>query len=228
MWNSDLNSEALDVNSLQWQTWAKLNDPSIVFLNVSNHASPDEKVPFIQIESRKLVLNPSLLQYFLKDESTLQQISPWMSLLINQVETAILLTMYLDNENFSEIQKKWLPNMSWPLNIIKSIGLPSQIKRKICLQLNESTLDFDAILEDASKAFSALSELLGSDKWFFNNESPSFLDVSLFAHAEIINHLPLKNDQLKVVLGTHKNLTDLTTRVRTLAGYTSAGPIALR
>ncbi|EPY53355.1 metaxin 1 [Schizosaccharomyces cryophilus OY26] len=222
-WNGEPISESLDLESLQWQTWVKIHDPEIILLNVSNHASPDQNTPFLQVVSHKVVLKNALLLYLVNDEQLLQAITPWMSLLTGPVQIALNYSMYLDETNFQELRKNWFAKATWPLSLIRSIAQPLEKKKQLRILTEEKHLDADTIFEDAARAFSSLSEFLGNQIYFLNKETPSILDISVFSYAEIILHLPLRNDQLRLSLTSNKNLLELTNRVRALAGYNSYG-----
>ncbi|EPX71431.1 metaxin 1 [Schizosaccharomyces octosporus yFS286] len=224
-WNGDPTSESMHLESLQWQTWIKLYDPEIILLSVSDHASPDQNMPFLQVVSHKVVLKNSLLLHLVNDEQILQTIAPWMSLLTGPIHIALEYSMYLDETNFKELQNHWFTKATWPLNIVRSLSKPLEKRKQLRILTEEKNLDADTIFEDAARAFSSLSSLLGNLTYFFDKDSPSILDISLFSHAELILHLPLKNDQLRLSLTSNKNLLELANRVRTLAGYSSYGSV---
>ncbi|WBW71596.1 metaxin 2 (Sam35) [Schizosaccharomyces osmophilus] len=226
-WNGDPTSESMDLESLQWQTWVKLYDPEIILLNVSNHASPDQNTPFLEIVFHKVVLKNGLLLHLVNDEQMLQIIAPWMSLLTGPIHVALNYSMYLDEANFRELQNHWFTKATWPLSLIRTIAQPLEKKKQLRILTEEKNLDADTIFEDAARAFSSLSDLLSNGAYFFNGDAPSILDISLFSYAEMILHLPLKNDQLRLSLTSNKNLLDLANRVRALAGYSSYGSVLL-
>ena len=47
-------------------------------------------------------------------------------------------------------------------------------------------IDGDALLRESNKAFGALSELLGENQYFFDEEAPGLFDASVFAYTNIL------------------------------------------
>lgn len=47
-------------------------------------------------------------------------------------------------------------------------------------------IDVESLYIEGERAFSALSELLGEDKYFFASEKPGFFDASVFAYTNVL------------------------------------------
>lgn len=70
-------------------------------------------------------------------------------------------------------------------------------------------------MREAKNAFSALSELLGEDAWFFSQSQPSMLDASIFAYTHLIldEELPWGSNGLATQIAQHQNLVNHRNRV---------------
>lgn len=66
------------------------------------------------------------------------------------------------------------------------------------------------IFHDAEDAISSLSELLGSDQWFFGQSQPSILDASVFAFTHLIldGSLQWHRNKLAELVNQYQNLRD--------------------
>lgn len=69
------------------------------------------------------------------------------------------------------------------------LALTSQLRRAASTEISPSstaTIDMDDILHDALEAFSALSAILGDDKWFFGSACPGEMDAGVFAYTHLL------------------------------------------
>ena len=48
------------------------------------------------------------------------------------------------------------------------------------------TIDVEALYRESKKALDALSELLGDDRYFFDEEKPGIFDAAVFAYTNIL------------------------------------------
>lgn len=64
------------------------------------------------------------------------------------------------------------------------------------------------IMREARDALSALSELLGHDRWFFGQAQPSMLDASIFAYTHLVldEQLEWGENELARQVSQHQNL----------------------
>jgi metaxin len=69
-------------------------------------------------------------------------------------------------------------------------------------------IDVDDLEVEASRAFSALSTLLGDDEHFFGREAPGLFDASVFAYTYLLldDSLGWKQNPLAIHLEAHNNL----------------------
>lgn len=81
-----------------------------------------------------------------------------------------------------------------------------------------STLVEEDVVREAEEGFSALSELLGEDEWFFGNSSASLFDASVFAYTQLIldRRLQWRENALRSVLETMSNLVHHAERIERL------------
>lgn len=85
-----------------------------------------------------------------------------------------------------------------------------QLRKAARAELLKSSdfIDIDDIEVEASRAFAALSTLLGDDKHFFGRDTPGLFDASVFAYTYLLldESLGWKQNPLAIHLKAHDNL----------------------
>ena len=91
---------------------------------------------------------------------------------------------------------------------------------------SSAVIDVHALYRECDSAFSALSELLGSDDYFFDAEKPSLFDASVFAYTHLLLDEGMEWTEMRMVdiLGGYKNLVEH--RGRILTEYFPGGKIS--
>lgn len=68
--------------------------------------------------------------------------------------------------------------------------------------LKQSTvIDAESLYKECDRAFSALSELLGNDQYFFAAEEPGLFDASVFAYTNVLLDRRLAFKELRMIDG---------------------------
>ena len=78
-----------------------------------------------------------------------------------------------------------------------------------------NVVDVEALYRESEKAFSALSTLLGEEKYFFGEEKPSLFDASVFAYTNVLLCTDLQWQDRRLVEGLKPcvNLVDHRERI---------------
>lgn len=71
-----------------------------------------------------------------------------------------------------------------------------------------AVIDVETLYEECDNAFSALSELLGDDEYFFSEEQPGLFDASVFAYTHLLLDEEIEWQEKRMVqqLQEHANL----------------------
>ncbi|EEB06727.1 metaxin 1 [Schizosaccharomyces japonicus yFS275] len=216
-WNKDPESPAREIYSRLWQTYIRLTKQKITVVNASSQASPDSILPILQVNGERLVYKSGLFDHFLVHGYRNETITPWLDLLSESVEPAILYTMFLDQENTESVNKRWLYPTSWPLSYVLQSRKSLQIKQHLLDKMK--SMNGEYLYAEAAEAFSLMAEKLGTSTYFLDVEEPSFMDIAIYAYGSILLELPLQNRQLQQSLQRHPNLVSLIHSVSDVAGF---------
>jgi metaxin len=140
----------------------------------------------------------------------------YSSLLDHRVRSAWLFTLYLDDLNFEAVAKKLYiyPASS---NIFVRMTLAYQLQQAAREELLKYSvyIDEDDLYAEASKAFQALSTVLGADEHFFGSAQPGLFDASVFAytHQLLDNNLGWQNKRMTDALKRNANLVQHRQRI---------------
>ena len=98
-----------------------------------------------------------------------------------------LYTLYLIPANFDAVAKPLYihPTSS---NILVHLSLSHSLHGAAEAELlkNSAVIDVAALYRECDSAFSALSELLEDDRYFFSAEAPGLFDASVFAYTQLL------------------------------------------
>lgn len=111
----------------------------------------------------------------------------YASLVGHRIRRAWLFTLYLDNHN-SEVVAKQLYIYPTSSNPLIQATLYSQLKQAARDELLKTTslIREEELYVEAEYALGALSTLLGDNKYFFGNDTPSLFDASIFAYTHLL------------------------------------------
>ncbi|KAL8714949.1 MAG: hypothetical protein Q9225_006490 [Loekoesia sp. 1 TL-2023] len=187
---------------LKWQTYLKLMGVDFVTKPSNNHASPTGSLPFLipasydnSLETVPPIPSRKFQEWASKNGNTSRQepedmrYEAYMSLLDHRIRNAWLHTLYLTTANFDAVAKRLYitPETSSSLvhlsltKTLQSAALEEIIKNSI-----SPIVDVNALYRESDNAFSALSELLGDNDWFFGEDAPGLLDASVFAYTYLL------------------------------------------
>jgi len=214
---------------LRWQTYLKFNSLPFSTAPSSNHASPSGSLPFL------LPADHSPESYFKTQEAvTSSKLKKWItqqrrkeaaaandpedvryeayaSLLDNRIRRAWLYQLYLNPANATLLHDLYIAPCS--SNPFVQLAIAHQLRDAATTELTRS-LASDIIVEDelmreAEEAFSALSQLLGENDWFFELDRPSLFDANVFSYAHLLVNqggLQWGENRLGGLLKQHENL----------------------
>ena len=170
----------------------------------TNHASPTGSLPFlIPASSNPSPSNESVipipsnkLQEWAVEHGSrpLQEPSnirhdAYKSLVDNQLRKAWLYHLYLSPQNFASVAH---PLYITPLTTspVVRMNLSHSLRSAALSEILKQSVSYKADPEllciESDRAFSALSELLGADEWFFGGTNPSLFDASVFAYTHLL------------------------------------------
>lgn len=129
--------------------------------------------------------------------------------LICLTPTVQLYTLYLIPSNFAAVAKPLyiLPTSSNPLvHLSLSHSLPAAAEAELLKQ--STVIDVGALYRECDSAFSALSELLGDDQYFFSAQKPGLFDASVFAYTHLLldEGMEWKERRMVNILRGYENL----------------------
>ncbi|KAL8736108.1 MAG: hypothetical protein Q9181_002549 [Wetmoreana brouardii] len=190
---------------LKWQTYLKLIGVDFVTVLSSNHASPTGSLPFVipassateastldtvtPIPSNKLPEWASKIRHVTKQEPENMRYDAYMSLLDHRIRNGWLHTLYLIPANFNAVARSLYiepSTSSSPVRYALSNTLRAAALAEIHKSSTSPVVDIDALYRESDNAFSALSELLGDDDWFFGKNAPGLLDAAVFAYTHLL------------------------------------------
>ena len=183
----------------------------------NNHASPGGSLPFLipassvgSFEASPPVTSSKLLEWTSKNSKTPRQepknmrYEAYMSLLDHRIRNAWLHSLYLTPSNFGAVARPLYitPETSSSLvhislaKILQSAALEEIIKNS-----TSPIVDVSALYRESDNAFSALSELLGDNEWFFGEDAPSLFDASVFAYIHLLCDEALHWQEMELSMG---------------------------
>ena len=127
-----------------------------------------------------------------------------------------LYTLYLIPSNFAAVAKPLyiLPTSS---NTFVHLSLSYNLREAAEAELlKQSTIiDVKALYRECESAFSALSELLGDDQFFFSGERPGLFDASVFAYTHLLldERMGWKERRMVDILRGYENLVGHRSRI---------------
>ena len=113
----------------------------------------------------------------------------YMALIEHSIRNAWLYTLYLNPFNFDKVARPaYITPLtsSSPVRIALSHHLRSAARDELLKHSPAPIVDIQALFQESDRAFSALSELLGDDHWFFGERLPSFFDAAVFAYTHLL------------------------------------------
>ncbi|CAF9918191.1 hypothetical protein IMSHALPRED_004233 [Imshaugia aleurites] len=149
-------------------------------------------------------------------ESVDMRYEAYMSLLNCRIRNAYLYSLYLCPPNFASIV---LPCYIKPStsNTLARLALSHQLRAAAETELLKQSpiIDVEAIYRECHKAFEALSNLLGDDKYFFGEETPGLFDASVFAYTHVLldENLDWKHTRITEGLEQNGNLVEHQKRI---------------
>lgn len=98
-----------------------------------------------------------------------------------------LYALYISPDNYASVA---FPLYIQPItsNYLVRMALSYQLRKAAEAELLKQSpmIDMEALYREGEKAFSALSELLGEDHYFFGEAQPGLFDASVFAYTHIL------------------------------------------
>lgn len=180
-------------------------DIELVTVPSSNHASPTGSLPFLipasldasfstldtisPIPSNKLQEWASKHGDTSKGEPENMRYDAYMSLLDHRIRNAWLHTLYLFSPNFNAVARPLYVDpatSSSPVRYSLSKNLQSAALAEIIKTSTSPVVEITALYRESDNAFSALSELLGDNDWFFGETAPGLLDAAVFAYTHLL------------------------------------------
>ncbi|KAL8698760.1 MAG: hypothetical protein Q9201_006391 [Fulgogasparrea decipioides] len=180
-------------------------DVDFVTVPSSNHASPTGSLPFVipasstteastldtvtPISSNKLADWASQNGHVTKQESENMRYDIYMSLLDHRIRNGWLHTLYLVPANFNAVARRLYiepSTSSSPVRYALSNTLQAAALAEILRSSTSPVVDIDALYRESDNAFSAVSELLGDNDWFFGEDMPGLLDAAVFAYTHLL------------------------------------------
>ncbi|KAL8699827.1 MAG: hypothetical protein Q9224_001245 [Gallowayella concinna] len=190
---------------LKWQTYLKFRGVDFVTVPSSNHASPTGSLPYLipaASRSDSTVLDgippvPShkIQEWASKNGSTSKtepdnmRYEAYLSLLDHRIRSAWLHTLYLSSPNFDVVARPLYitpTTSSPPVRLALAKSLQAAALEELTKSSTSPVVDIEAMYRESDNAFSALSELLGDDVWFFGEDEPSLFDAGVFAYIHLL------------------------------------------
>lgn len=88
---------------------------------------------------------------------------------------------------------------------------------------HSAVIDVESLYTECERAFAALSELLGDDRYFFAIEEPCLFDASVYAYTNVLldGRFAFKERRMLRILRKHANLVQHRQRIheRYFPGY---------
>jgi metaxin len=204
-----------DPHCLIAQTYMRFARVPYIENNCNNpSSSPINKLPVLAINEVKTVVHTDIIEelasmgYDLDAKLTEQEkceVEAWSSLVQHRLHNAQLYNWWAESGNYDEVTSMvFSRTLPFPLNFY----LPSRFKKGVLAQLNSAGYtDSRVAYEEAAKCYKALSQRLGTGKYFFGDE-PTSLDAVVFAFlaTQFIPELPER--KMHFLLSQHQNLIE--------------------
>lgn len=113
----------------------------------------------------------------------------YLSLLDHRIRNAWLHTLYLSGSNFEAVARPLYISPATsapPARLALSHSLRTSALEELTRASTSSVIDLSALYRESDGAFSALSELLGDDDWFFGEAEPGIFDTAVFAYTHLL------------------------------------------
>ncbi|XP_054710834.1 metaxin-2-like [Uloborus diversus] len=179
--------------------------------------SPSGSVPFLRcgkvvisevepimrfVQAKGINLNSHL------DNPGKADMKAYISLVNIVLRNAELYVSWCDKTTLKEVTKpRFTSSLPWPVNHILCWQTKYEVKKKLkTVDWNSKSLE--DVYEDVNNCCHALSEKLGSQKYFFGDK-PTELDAIVFGHLFAILTTPLPDNKLCSILREYQNLIDL-------------------
>ncbi|KAL8709567.1 MAG: hypothetical protein Q9220_005659 [cf. Caloplaca sp. 1 TL-2023] len=198
------NAPSFNPTCLKWQTYLKFKGVSFTTVQSCNHASPTGALPFLlpasgtadsAMESLPPIASTKLQNWAekhgrnIRTESENIRYEAYMSLVDHRIRNAWLHTLYLTPANFdASAHTLYIQPVTSTsavrfalARILQAAALGEIVKASV-----SPVVDLDALYRESDNAFSALSDLLGNNDWFFGEETPGLLDAAVFGYTYLL------------------------------------------
>ncbi|ESZ91674.1 hypothetical protein SBOR_7931 [Sclerotinia borealis F-4128] len=186
---------------LKWQTFLKLAGVDHKIVSSNNHASPTGVLPFLlpgiksngsQDKDDYLPISSNGLVKYAREqgkklhEPKSRKLEAYQALVDHNIRNAWLHTLYLTPSNFTTIATTLYINTTSSSPLVR-LYTSHQLRSAAESELRKSAqvLDVDMIYREAERAWEALSQLLGEEKWF-GGEGPVIFDAGVFAYTWLV------------------------------------------
>ncbi|MCJ1270353.1 hypothetical protein MMC22_010249 [Lobaria immixta] len=133
----------------------------------------------------------------------------YMSLVDRQIRHTWLYFLYLEPSNFAAVAyPSYIAPCSSNVLVRASLGHNLRAAAKSELLKHSAVIDVESLYKECERAFAALSELLGDDRYFFAKEEPDLFDASVFAYTNVLldGRLAFKECRMVQLLRKYVNL----------------------
>ncbi|MCJ1462655.1 hypothetical protein MMC07_001258 [Pseudocyphellaria aurata] len=140
----------------------------------------------------------------------------YISLVDRQIRHTWLYFLYLEPSNFAAVA---YPSYIAPCSsngLVRTVLAYSlRAAAKSELLKHSAVIDVESLYTECERAFGALSDLLGDDRYFFAMEGPGLFDASLFAYTNVLldGRLAFKEWRMVQILRKHVNLVQHRRRI---------------
>lgn len=127
-----------------------------------------------------------------------------------------LYALYLTPANFESVAK---PRYIWPTcsDPLVRFAISYQLRQAAATELLKQSpvIDVESLFREAEKAWDALSDLLGGDRYFFAENTPGLFDASVFAYTHLLlsESMQWADQRLLRGLAKYSNLVDHRERI---------------
>jgi glutathione S-transferase len=177
--------------------------------------SPTGRLPFIVTNDGEAISDSSLI---IKHLSTTMNINPHNGLNEKDCARAHAFCSMLDETiYYLMVYSRWADPTGWkevkeaffaPVPSLLRNFIANTQRKKALDRLKKQGFGLNTPNQNsgiANDAFKALSDLLGKDTWFFNNDKPTLLDIICHAYVINLTNPPIETD-LKSIASQYDNL----------------------